>query len=55
VAINTFTWRYQIILAILLPPAGALGLTAVLGRRVWPQPVAEGERRYPAPGQPEPV
>jgi hypothetical protein len=33
VAVNTFTWRYQIILVVLLPPAAALGLSALLRRR----------------------
>jgi hypothetical protein len=32
VAVNTFTWRYQIILVVLLPPVAALGLTALLRR-----------------------
>ncbi|HEY3763514.1 MAG TPA: hypothetical protein VGL44_00020 [Gaiellales bacterium] len=33
VAVNQFSWRYQLPQLILLPPAGALGLTALLGRR----------------------
>jgi hypothetical protein len=37
VAVNQFSWRYQLPQLILLPAAGALGLTALLGRR---QPVA---------------
>ena len=54
VAINTFTWRYQIILVTLLPPAAALGLTALLRR---PEPhvaeaseaPSEGAGRYSHP------
>jgi hypothetical protein len=30
---STFSWRYQLVQLVLLPPAGALGLTALLGRR----------------------
>jgi len=33
VAANQFTWRYQLILIVLLPPAGALALTAFLRDR----------------------
>jgi hypothetical protein len=33
VAVNQFTWRYWLPELVLLPPAGALGLTALLGRR----------------------
>jgi hypothetical protein len=33
VAVNQFTWRYWLPEVVLLPPAGALGLTAVLRRR----------------------
>ena len=32
VAISQFTWRYQLPLLVLLPPAGALGLAALTGR-----------------------
>ncbi len=42
VAANTFTWRYQLILALLLPPAGALALTAILRRTT-----SEDPSRYP--------
>jgi hypothetical protein len=53
VAANTFTWRYQILLAILLPPAAALGLTALLrphsGEREAPEPASGGTDRYPRP------
>ena len=42
VAANTFTWRYQLILALLLPPAGALALTAMLRRAASGDPP-----RYP--------
>jgi hypothetical protein len=54
VAVNTFTWRYQIILVTLLPPAAALGLTALL-RRPAESPFSEAREspsrradRYPA-------
>jgi hypothetical protein len=30
---STFSWRYQLVQLPLLPPAGALGLAALLGRR----------------------
>jgi hypothetical protein len=30
---STFSWRYQLVQLVLLPPAGALGLTALLGPR----------------------
>jgi hypothetical protein len=36
VAVSQFTWRYQLPLLVLLPPAGALGLYA-LTRRTAPQ------------------
>jgi hypothetical protein len=29
-----FTWRYQLPALVTLPPAGALGVTALLGRRM---------------------
>ncbi len=45
VAANTFTWRYQLVMAVVLPVAGALGLSALLEKRAG---------RYPAAGQPEP-
>ena len=32
VAVSQFTWRYQLPLLVLLPPAGALGLAALTGR-----------------------
>ena len=54
VAVNTFTWRYQIILVTLLPPAAALGLTALLRRPDEPPfseaPESPSRRtdRYPA-------
>jgi hypothetical protein len=34
VAVNTFTWRYQLVLVILLPPAGVLGIAALVGGRL---------------------
>ena len=43
VAVNQFSWRYQLPQLILIPPAGALGLTALLGRRE-PAAAAAGER-----------
>lgn len=46
VAVNQFSWRYQLPQLILLPPAGALGLTALLGRR--------GEVASAAPAQDRP-
>jgi hypothetical protein len=45
VAVNQFSWRYQLPQLILLPPAGALGLTALLGRR---EPAAASARPRPA-------
>jgi hypothetical protein len=53
VAVNTFTWRYQIILVTLLPPAAALGLTALVRRPGEPglaetsQPPRGRTGRYP--------
>ena len=32
VAVSQFTWRYQLPLLVLLPPAGALGIAALTGR-----------------------
>jgi dolichyl-phosphate-mannose-protein mannosyltransferase len=32
VLVNQFSWRYQLILVVLLPPAAALGLTALIRR-----------------------
>jgi Dolichyl-phosphate-mannose-protein mannosyltransferase len=55
VAVNTFTWRYQIILVSLLPPAAALGLTAILRRpgesrsTEPPETASEESDRYPPP------
>jgi hypothetical protein len=46
VAVNQFTWRYQIPQLVLLPPAAAIGLTALLRRRVPPT-------RRDAPDEPE--
>jgi hypothetical protein len=43
VAVNQFSWRYQLPQLILIPPAGALGLTALLGWRE-PAAAAAGER-----------
>ena len=47
VAANQFTWRYQLPLLVLLPPAAAVGLTALLRRRERPRrrvrPDAAGE------------
>jgi hypothetical protein len=40
VAVSQFTWRYQLPLLVLLPPAGALGLYA-LTRRNAPQEARE--------------
>jgi len=40
VAISQFTWRYQLPLLVLLPPAGALGLYA-LTRRTAPEEARE--------------
>jgi hypothetical protein len=37
VAVSQFTWRYQLPLLVLLPPAGALGLVALTRRTVEPQ------------------
>ena len=31
-AVSQFTWRYQLPLLVLLPPAGALGIAALTGR-----------------------
>jgi hypothetical protein len=30
---STFSWRYQLVQLVLLPPAGALGLTALVRRQ----------------------
>jgi hypothetical protein len=40
VAVSQFTWRYQLPLLVLLPPAGAIGLAALTGR-VAPQRASE--------------
>ena len=37
VAVSQFTWRYQLPLLVLLPPAGALGLAALTRRTAQPQ------------------
>ena len=37
-AAGEFTWRYQLPLVVLLPPAGALGLAALTGRTARPRP-----------------
>ena len=37
VAVSQFTWRYQLPLLVLLPPAGALGLVALTRRAEQPQ------------------
>jgi hypothetical protein len=41
VAVNQFSWRYTLPQLILLPPAGAIGMTALLR----PVPVPRGDRR----------
>ena len=38
VAVSQFTWRYQLPLLVLLPPAGALGLAALTGRTAREDP-----------------
>jgi hypothetical protein len=40
VAVSQFTWRYQLPLLVLLPPAGAIGLAALTGRAA-PQRASE--------------
>lgn len=42
VVVNQFSWRYQLSLVVLLPPAAALGLTALLSE-------GPARRRAPAP------
>jgi hypothetical protein len=48
VAVNQFSWRYQLPQLILLPPAGALGLTALFGLRRDVAVTAPAERPRPA-------
>jgi hypothetical protein len=45
VAVNQFTWRYQLPMLVLLSPAAAVGLTALVGRRG-----AAGESQAPTAG-----
>jgi hypothetical protein len=49
VMVNQFSWRYQLSLVVLLPPAAALGLTALLSgeaaRRRAPAPLRPGRLR----------
>lgn len=42
-AISIFSWRYQLVQFVLLPPAGALGLTALLRRTNQPDGLTFGE------------
>jgi hypothetical protein len=44
VAVSQFSWRYQLPQLILLPPAAALGATALLGgHRAAPPPTEQGD------------
>jgi hypothetical protein len=55
IAVTIFSWRYQLPLVILLPPAGGLALTALLGgtepdRTGEPSPAPDPVETTPAPG-----
>jgi hypothetical protein len=47
VAANQFTWRYQLVLLLLLPPAAALGLTALLRKPAARTDRAAGDLAVP--------
>jgi hypothetical protein len=47
VGVNQFSWRYQLPALVLVPAAGALGATALMGRRV-PAPAAAAHPVEPA-------
>jgi hypothetical protein len=51
-----FSWRYQLPALVTLPPAGALGITVIIGyladRRARPAQVAAGRAGPQPPGQP---